>query len=253
MNKKITNICGILFCALAFTACEIDNYDAPDAGLEGKFINKVTGENIHADQGQGNMKLRIKEISFANGDETVVVTEQNLNVMQDGTFKNTRLFAGTYEMYPFETCCYEGKEIMQEVVLKSGKSTKLEFEVTPYFDIQWQGDPYQDADGYLYVDFTFENNPLPSAEYTQAVADKATMHVSRTKKISSDGRYTPSDFDVVNKEGSVVTLKSRNPIEFSQKLWIRIGVKPKNNTSAGVFDKWCYSSIKEFEAKGTVH
>ena len=102
--KKILNILALSFLTVGFTACEMDNYDAPDATLQGKFINKVTGENLETSQGQGNMKLRIKEISYAHGDESIVVTEQNLNIMQDGTFQNTKLFAGTYEMWPKERC-----------------------------------------------------------------------------------------------------------------------------------------------------
>ncbi len=31
-------------------------------------------------------------------------------MMMDGSFKNTRLFKGTYEMWPFETCGYPCEE-----------------------------------------------------------------------------------------------------------------------------------------------
>lgn len=253
MRKNILNICGLLFLTIGFASCEMDNYDAPDATLEGKFINKVTGMPFEASQGKGNMTLRIKEISYAHGDETIVVTEQNLNVKQDGTFLNTKLFEGTYEMYPFESCCYEGKEIMQMVDLKGGKRTQVNFEVTPYFEVEWVGEPYQDADGYVCAQFKFKRNPLPGTDYTQAEADKAKLFISTTVKVgdSSDSRYTDNDKTITTlDENNVITVKTKAAIDFSQKFWLRIGVKPKNNSSKGVYDKYCFSTIKTIDAKG---
>lgn len=253
MRHNILNICGLLFLTLGLASCEIDNYEAPDATLEGKFVNKVTGEPFEASQGKGNMTLRIKEISYAHGDETIVVTEQNLNVMQDGTFKNTKLFGGTYEMYPFESCCYEGKETLQNVDLISGKSTYVTFEVTPFFEVEWVGEPYQDENGFVCAQFKFKNNPLPGPDYTQAVADKAKLFISTSVKVGdkSDSRYTDNDMTITAlDEGNVLTVKTKAAVDFTQKFWVRVGVKPKNNSSKGVLDKYCFSTIKTIDAHG---
>ncbi len=251
--KKILNILALSFLTVGFAACEMDNYDAPDAALQGKFINKVTGENLETSQGQGNMKLRIKEISYAHGDESVVVTEQNLNIMQDGTFQNTKLFAGTYEMWPYESCCYESSQVMQTVELKGGKSTTVNFEVTPYFQVEWLDEPWQDEDGYVCARFKFTCNPLPDDSYTQAVPEKAKLFISTSVKVgeNSDGRYTDNDMTITaNDEGNILTVKTKAAIDFSQKFWLRIGVKPKNDASHGVLDKYCFSNVKTIEAKG---
>lgn len=251
--KKILNILALSFLAVGFTACETDNYDAPDATLQGKFINKITGQNLETSHGQGNMKLRIKEISYAHGDETIVVTEQNLNVTQDGTFQNTKLFAGTYEMWPYESCCYESTQAMQTVELRGGKSTNIQFEVTPYFQVEWVDEPWQDADGKVCAKFKFSCNPLPDKTYTQAVPDKAKLFISTSIKVGdkSDSRYTDNDMTITaNDEGNILTVRTKAAIDFSQKFWLRIGVKPKNNASHGVLDKYCYSSIKTIDAHG---
>ncbi len=251
--KKIIKICALFLTVWGLAACEMDNYDAPDATVQGKFINKVTGQPLEASQGQGNMKLRIKEVSYAHGDETVVVTEQNLNVMQDGTFLNTRLFGGTYEMWPFESCCYESTQAKQTVELKSGKTTDIEFQVTPYFEVEWVGEPYQDAAGYVCAQFKFKNNPLPDDTYTKAVVDKAKLFISTSIKCgdNSDSRYTDNDMTVAAiDEGNTLTVKTKIAIDFSQKFSVRIGVKPANNSSKGVLDKYCFSSIKTIDAKG---
>lgn len=119
--KNIANLFLLSLLVVCFGACEMDNYDAPDAAVIGQVYDH-NGKPLQTALGQGNMKIRIKEISYANGDPNIVVTEQNLNMMMDGSFKNTRLFKGTYEMWPFETCGYPCEEEQMKVVeLKSGK------------------------------------------------------------------------------------------------------------------------------------
>lgn len=251
--KKIFNIVALSFLTFGFAACEMDNYDAPDAALEGKFINKVTNENLETSQGQDNMKLRMKEISYAHNDESIVVTEQNLNIMQDGTFQNSKLFAATYEMWPYESCCYESTQAMQTVELKSGRTTSIQFEVTPYFQVEWIGEPWQDADGYVCANFKFTCNSLPDDSYTQAIPDKAKLFISTSVKVgeNSDSRYTDNDATITaNDEGNILSLKTKAAIDFTQKFWLRIGVKAKNDASHGVLDKYCFSNVKTIEAKG---
>lgn len=252
MKKVISILLSVA--VLGFTACETDNYEAPNATLQGRFIDRVTGELLETSQGTGNMTLRIKEISYAHGDESVVVKEQNLNVMQDGTFQNTKLFAGTYEMWPYESCCYESKQAMQTVRLRGGKTTKIEFEVTPFFEVEWIGEPWQDADGFVHAKYRFVCNPLPEGEYTQAIPDKAKLFISTSVKVgvNSDSRYTDNDVNIkIEDAGKELTVKTKAPIDFSQKFWLRIGVKPKNDSSHGVLDKYCFSSVKTIDATGT--
>lgn len=251
--KKILNMLVLSFLALGFGACETDNYDAPDATLQGKLINKTTGELLEASQGDGNMKIRIKEISYAHGDETIVVTEQDLKVMQDGTFQHTKLFGGTYEMWPYESCCYESTQAKQTVDLRGGKTTQIQFEVTPFFEVEWVGEPWQDDKGFVNASFKFTCNPLPGADYTQAVPEKAKLFISTSVKVgtNSDSRYTDNDVTIAAvDEGNILTVKTKAAIDFTQKFWLRIGVKPKNDASHGVLDKYCFSSVKTIDAQG---
>lgn len=251
--KKILNILGLSALVLGFTACEIDNYDAPDATLKGRFIDKVTGELLETSQGTGNMTLRIKEISYAHGDESVVVTEQNLNVKQDGTFQNTKLFAGTYEMWPYESCCYESEQVMQTVELRSGHTTEIEFEVTPFFEVEWVDEPWQDEEGYICARFRFRCNPVPDASYTPAVPDKANLFISTSVKVGTNGdsRYMNNDITVTaDDEENICTVKTKAPIDFTQTFWLRIGVKPVNDSTHGILDKYCFSTVKSIKAQG---
>lgn len=251
--KKLVKILALAVATLGLAACEIDNYEAPCAGVEGKIIDKVTGQNMELAQGGGNFSLRILETSWANGDETVVTGFQSLNMMQDGTFRNTKLFHGTYEMWPFETCCYEGEESKQTVELKDNKIATVNFEVTPYFEVEWVGDPWQDADGYVHATFKFSCNPVPEGR-TAAVAEKAQLFLSTTMKVgtSSDSRYSNTELSVNNaSEGNIVEAVSKVPVYFSQKLWLRCGVKAKVDAAHQVYDKYCMTSIKTLDVKGT--
>ena len=65
--KKILNLFLLSLVAFAFASCEMDNYDAPEAAVEGQVYDH-NGNPLQTAQGQGNMKIRIKEISYANGD-----------------------------------------------------------------------------------------------------------------------------------------------------------------------------------------
>lgn len=251
--RKIMSILALSVAALGFTACEIDNYDAPNATLRGQFINKVTGNLLETSQGTGNMTLRIKEISYAHGDETVTVAEQSLNVMQDGTFQNTKLFAGTYEMWPYESCCYESTQAMQTVTLHGGKATEIEFEVTPFFEVEWVGEPWQDAEGYIRARFKFHCNPRPDESYTQAEPNMAKLFISTSVKVgtNSDSRYTDNDITITSAdEDGTLTVSTKAPIDFTQRFWLRIGVKAKADSANGILDKYCLSSVKTIDATG---
>lgn len=94
--KKIFNLLLVTALVLGFSSCEKDNYDAPEAGVFGQVVDH-NGKPLQTAMGQGSMKIQITELSYAGGDESIVVTNQNLNMRQDGSYSNSKLFAGTYE------------------------------------------------------------------------------------------------------------------------------------------------------------
>lgn len=91
-------IYSILFVAsvLASSSCmKVDNFDAPEAHVTGRIIDSTTGENILADQGE--CRVRIWEKSFS-----LNPANQDIPVKQDGTYNNSKLFSGTYDVVPKE-------------------------------------------------------------------------------------------------------------------------------------------------------
>jgi hypothetical protein len=109
------------------TSCmSIDNWDEPDACFTGRVIDSYTGENLLASQ--NDWKIRIWERSWTEA----VVNHQEIPIKQDGTYNNTKLFAGTYDMLayggPFWPC-----DTIKNVTLD--KTTTQDFTVTPYLQI----------------------------------------------------------------------------------------------------------------------
>ena len=252
--NKIVKITLLSFAALALYSCKIDNYEAPSAGIEGRIIDKVTGKNMEVSHGTGNFALRVLETSWANGDESILTTYQTLNIKQDGTYRNTKLFEGEYDIWPHESAVYENESTSkQHVVLKKGKVATLNFEVTPYFEIEWVGEPWQDEEGYVHARYKFTCNPVPEG-HAPATPQKGQLFTSTTVKVgtNSDSRYAANEINVTSAdEGNVLEVKTKNPIYFSQKLWLRVGVKANVNATNLLWDKYCLSSIKTIDAKGT--
>jgi hypothetical protein len=127
--KKILNLVwGIAL--LSLVACSgIDNWDEPDCTFFGTVIDSYTGEPLLASQNE--WQIRIWEKSWT-GHEEGATNYQELRIKQDGTYQNTKLFAGTYDMLPFDGPFWP-MDTVQNVVLSS--STKQDFTVTPYLQI----------------------------------------------------------------------------------------------------------------------
>lgn len=122
MRKLIYNM--LLSAVVLFPSCmEVDNFDAPTAHFTGRVIDVTTGQNILADQGECRIRMWEKSYSLNPGN-------QDIPVKQDGTFNNTKLFNGTYDIVP------EGAWWPADTIrLGIGKTVTENFEVTPYLKL----------------------------------------------------------------------------------------------------------------------
>lgn len=105
---------------------EIDNVDAPDAKIEGRVIDRTTGENIITDH--ANSTIRIWEMSYSENP-----APQGIPVQHDGTYNNDRLFAGTYDMLPYNGPWYPA-DTLRNVKIGKKKSSQ-DFIVVPYLRV----------------------------------------------------------------------------------------------------------------------
>ena len=80
----------LLACAVLLgpvSCMKIDNFEAPSAKIQGKIIDKTTGQPMLLDQGVSH--IRIWEMSYSEHPNP-----QDLAIKEDGTYYNDKLFSG---------------------------------------------------------------------------------------------------------------------------------------------------------------
>ncbi|MBK1438826.1 DUF5013 domain-containing protein [Parapedobacter sp. ISTM3] len=109
---------------MSVTSClKTDNWDAPDVRVHGRVIDSYTGENLLSSQ--GDWGIRIWERTWTAS----TPNPQSLSVKQDGSYNNSKLFAGTYDMLPYGGPFWP-VDTVKGVVLNG--NTEQHFTVTPY-------------------------------------------------------------------------------------------------------------------------
>ena len=139
------NILSLLLLAilLSFNSCfKYDNWDEPDCTFYGTVTDYYTGQPLEASQ--NDWQINIWERSWT-GHEEGAVSKQDLRIKQDGTFQNTKLFAGTYDFIAFSAnksdgpcwpwVIYNGTPVdtIKNVVLN--KKTEVNFTIIPYIQV----------------------------------------------------------------------------------------------------------------------
>ena len=125
--KHLFYIVSAALALLGASSCmEIDNFEAPSARIEGKIIDKTTGKPMLLDHGVSH--IRIWEMSYSTNP-----SPQDLAIKEDGTYSNTKLFSGTYDMLPRDGAWWPCDTTYNVAIGKKG--TVQDFEVTPYLHI----------------------------------------------------------------------------------------------------------------------
>ncbi|GHT69067.1 hypothetical protein AGMMS50239_35240 [Bacteroidia bacterium] len=160
--KKIDYILlfGFFFAA-SFTSCalfEADNYPEPAETLKGSIVDATTGEPVYTDQGEASnsVRIRMRELSWT---ATEVATPFDFACLQDGTFQNTKVFKGTYNIRvdgPFVPLVRQNNngdvifDGSQNVEIKG--TTEVKFQVQPFLKVEWAGTPTV-SNGYITAQF----------------------------------------------------------------------------------------------------
>ncbi len=120
--KKIL-ILSVIIGVISFHSCKIDNYPLPERILDGVVVDKVTGENIQTRQPDG-IKIRLIEEGFTNPQP------YDFWVKSDGSFRNSRLFAGKYSVVAMEGA-FEDSSV-EPVNIDLSQNQTITFAVEPY-------------------------------------------------------------------------------------------------------------------------
>lgn len=126
MIQKIIGSILLTLLIMGQQSCsKIDNYDMPNATLTGEIIDVVTGAPIQTNV--YDCMIKLDELSWSQNPQPLKFTTK-----PDGTFTNTKVFAGKYKITPVDGpfIPIDGKEIN----IKG--DTKVTFEVEPFLNVK---------------------------------------------------------------------------------------------------------------------
>lgn len=240
MMKKLTYLLLCLFVLFGFNSCitEWDNYDEPSETLRGTITDINTGKPLYTEVGGNGIRMRLMEYSWSDDPEPYY-----FYVMQDGTFQNTKLFAGTYNVQPqgafvpLVQTDSDGNTIRDESVTIDIEGTiEMDFDVEPFLNIEWVGDPVVN-DGSISVDVMVTRG-TSNPQFQQDVTDINLYINSSSPYVGEnnyDSRYTTriSGEEANAALGEVITITTSGTLPSNRTHYLRVGARINYNV-AGV-------------------
>lgn len=260
----------LLFCGLfCFSSCslfELDNYDAPAETLEGEVVDVVTGEPVLTDQGSEGIRVRLTELSWGDN----VTPNPDFYCMPTGSFQNTKLFKGTYNVRidgPFIPLIREddrGVPLADETkILDINGVTKVRFEVQPFLHVQWVSEPTV-SNGKVKArvrvsravsENDFRTKIEPMGGYNNSFLNVTDIQLfvsysssvgyrSRDERWSSKIEYTGTAFNSLL--GQTIIIESNGTIPAGRTVFVRAASRINYDTPKGSGTRrWNYSEPME--------
>jgi hypothetical protein len=220
---------------LLASACtkKFDDYPEPKETLAGNVVTAGSKVNLQSEAGDRGVRLVLEELSWSS-----TPTPYYFFAMQDGTFRNTRIFKGNYRISvegPFVPLLqYDGAgqvTVDNRKTMDVAGTTNVDFEVEPFLHVEWVGEPvYNSADQTISVQVRFTRgtaNPL----FQQNVTD-VFLFVSPNTYVGNnnyDNKYSvqvnyggTSGNDQL---GQTVTLTTKDKIPASRAFYLRVGAR----------------------------
>ena len=242
--KKILLVLPLL---AMFTSCDwfkLDNQDAWDAQIEGRFIDSATQENV--------------QFAFPNTNTMTVVelgwdkeATQSWNTKPNGTYCNKLVFAGDYKMQTSNSNYYP---LTKEFKINKGANT-VDFTVVPYARIKDFSLTYDASSKKLVAKFKAEHGDKTK---TNSMAAKIFVYTDRFVSDGFNNYNTWSPATPCADDGATVnelTVDVSNPNfngNYSNRThYIRVGVVAKgagvNNNARYNFSP-VYAVSKDFSS-----
>lgn len=244
--KRIIYILFITALVSGFYSCDKDNYDEPDAQINGRILDP-DGNSVQTEQGSStnyNVRIKMEELSWAHGDSTIAIIPTYLNVRQDGSYVNTKIFSGQYRMTPVEGAFYP-YDAAGEIVDIKGNVTK-DFTVIPYLDVSWISEPTLTSDNKITCSIQFTRNVKSGAIMPDL--SNTRLFISTTQYVGNnnyDSQISSSTVNLTNtQEGQTITLTS-NALKYTgMTYYVRVGACCNDS-----YKKYNYTDIKQLTVR----
>lgn len=230
--KKVLYYLSCCIFLLTVNSCDIDNYDEPNETLKGEIIDKNTGKSIQVDATNDNgIRLKLMELSWSDNPQPYY-----FYCMQDGTFNNTKIFKGNYNIVPqgpfvpLVQKSEDGKTIVDESKTIDVKGTvELKWEVEPFLNVEWIGEPVVNANGSITAKVKVTRGTT-NPGYQDNVIDIWLMINSSSPYVGEknyDSRYTKklSGDDANNALGKEIILTTEGEFSKNRTYYIRVGAR----------------------------
>lgn len=148
--KKTLNFIFILAMAAMMTSCLMfvrDNYEYPNSSVSGAIVDSLTGDPVQMDVAEGSY------IQYFQKNYGPVEEAQNFTFFSDGTWRNTQVFAGTYD-FVLQNQNFVPIDTIRNVVFEPNKDNHFEIKVLPLHNLH---------DWNIYIDE--ETNELVAGTY----------------------------------------------------------------------------------------
>jgi hypothetical protein len=242
-TKNIIYSITMLALVLSIASCvKKDNYNGPDQTLTGTVIDNSTGQPLQTEQGVSGMQIRAYEMSWNNG---VGVVPENFVVHYDGTFTNTKVFAGTYKLYPtdgaFVPLVYTNTvgtpvDVGSQTLDVKGGTTNVTFKVDPFLKVEWVGDPVVNADKTVTVQFKLSRGTADATR--QFNVTDAFLYVGTTTFVGNNSydNLTSTQVNYAGTAGNAlfgqtITLTTKAPLGADRQYYLRIGARTADNVN----------------------
>jgi len=265
--KKIS-IYTVTLALLSLASCsmfDVDNLPAPGETINGEVVDSETGEPILTDQGSEGIRVRLLELSYNNS-----TPNPDFFCMPDGTFQNTKIFKGKYNVRvdgPFIPIVREDDrgipiaDESQTIDIHGVITTK--FEVQPFLKVEWVGEPevingqvvakVRVTRGVSEDDFRAKIEPMGGYDNSFLNITDIQLFVSysssvgyraRDERWSSKIEYTGSAFSTLI--GETITIKSTGTIPSGRAVFIRAAARINYDTPKGSGTRrWNYNAATQ--------
>jgi len=244
----------MMACCAGLLSCgKYDNYDEPNEQLTGVIIDKATGLGIQTQTGDDGIRIKLLEYSWSDHP-----TPYYFNCMQDGTFKNAKIFKGNYNVEPMGPFVPLLLKDAQGNVLADETKTidivgavDLTFEVEPFLRIEWVGEPVKNPDDSYSISVKVERG-TSNPDFQKDITD-VYLFVSNNAYVGNNNfianfstRVTYSGSEGEQILGNTLTLTTK-PLPNDRVMYLRVGVRTDINIDGT--QRYNYSTIKSIDLR----